>query len=91
MVHGVRNPAFSHQDIGSCRNQLAPGMRAVAYAPDGTIEAIHMPGAPGFNLGVQWHPEWCVATNETSMAMTRPSGIHRVLQHDLRTRNTRGQ
>ncbi|MEN6351802.1 MAG: gamma-glutamyl-gamma-aminobutyrate hydrolase family protein [Syntrophomonas sp.] len=30
-------------------------MKAVAWAPDGTIEAIE--GENGFILGVQWHPE----------------------------------
>src|SRR5690348_6503212 len=37
---------------------LAPGCHADAIAPDGQIEAVSMPGAPGFVLGVQWHPEW---------------------------------
>ncbi len=27
-------------------------------APDGTEEAIYVDGAPGFALGVQWHPEY---------------------------------
>lgn len=27
-------------------------------APDGTPEAIYVEGAPGFALGVQWHPEY---------------------------------
>ncbi len=27
-------------------------------APDGTEEAIYVEGAPGFALGVQWHPEY---------------------------------
>lgn len=27
-------------------------------APDGTPEAIYVAGAPGFALGVQWHPEY---------------------------------
>ncbi len=27
-------------------------------APDGTPEAIYVAGAPGFTLGVQWHPEY---------------------------------
>lgn len=37
-----------------------PGARIVVdgHAPDGTAEAIHVAGAPGFALGVQWHPEW---------------------------------
>ena len=28
-----------------------------AFAPDGLIEAIELPGHP-FGIGVQWHPEW---------------------------------
>ena len=28
------------------------------HAPDGTPEAIHIEGATGFALAVQWHPEW---------------------------------
>lgn len=27
-------------------------------APDGTEEAVYVEGAPGFALGVQWHPEY---------------------------------
>jgi putative glutamine amidotransferase len=33
-------------------------VRVEAVAPDGIIEAISIDGAPGFALGVQWHPEW---------------------------------
>lgn len=33
-----------------------PGLTPVAWAEDGTVEAIERPG-PGFWLGVQWHPE----------------------------------
>ena len=29
-------------------------------APDGIVEAISVPGAKAFVLGVQWHPEWPV-------------------------------
>jgi len=39
-------------------DQLAPALHADAVAPDGTVEAISMPGATGFVLGLQWHPEW---------------------------------
>lgn len=41
-----------HQAI----RDLAPGLRAVAHAPDGIIEAVELPGHP-FLLAVQWHPE----------------------------------
>jgi putative glutamine amidotransferase len=36
-----------------------PGFRAVAWAGDGTLEAIEMPG-DRFCLAVQWHPEMAV-------------------------------
>ncbi|MBN1484301.1 MAG: gamma-glutamyl-gamma-aminobutyrate hydrolase family protein [Chloroflexia bacterium] len=41
-----------HQAIG----RLAPGLRAVAWAPDGIIEAAEAPGER-FLLLLQWHPE----------------------------------
>ncbi|WGD29029.1 gamma-glutamyl-gamma-aminobutyrate hydrolase family protein [Ancylobacter sp. WKF20] len=37
---------------------LAPGLDVEAKAPDGTIEAFRVPNTPGFNLAIQWHPEW---------------------------------
>jgi putative glutamine amidotransferase len=48
--------------VNSLHNQgiarLAPRLVAEAWAPDGTIEAVRVRGAPGFALGVQWHPEY---------------------------------
>jgi putative glutamine amidotransferase len=35
-------------------------------AEDGTPEAIYVEGAPGFTLGVQWHPEWNAANDPVS-------------------------
>jgi len=45
--------SLHHQGI----EKLAPDLRATAFAPDGLVEAIELPGHP-FALGVQWHPEW---------------------------------
>lgn len=39
-------------------NRLAEGLEVEATSPDGVIEAVSMSTAAGFNLGVQWHPEW---------------------------------
>ncbi|MDB6061589.1 MAG: puuD [Verrucomicrobiaceae bacterium] len=39
-------------------DQLAPGLRIEALAPDGLIEAISVPSAASFACAVQWHPEW---------------------------------
>lgn len=48
--------------VNSLHNQgvqrLAPRLVAEAWAPDGTVEAVTCPDAPGFLLGVQWHPEY---------------------------------
>lgn len=44
--------SLHHQGI----RELAPGLRAAAYAPDGLIEAVEHPQHP-FAVGVQWHPE----------------------------------
>jgi len=47
-------------------DRLAPGFLAEATAPDGQIEAVSFPGAKGFVLGVQWHPEWAWSANPVS-------------------------
>lgn len=48
-------------------NRLAAGLQVEARAPDGLIEAFSAPGAPGFNLSVQWHPEWNATQDLASM------------------------
>ncbi|MGE0715573.1 MAG: gamma-glutamyl-gamma-aminobutyrate hydrolase family protein [Alphaproteobacteria bacterium] len=42
-----------------------------AVAPDGTIEAVSMPSAPGFVMGVQWHPEYKPQENPYSVRIFR--------------------
>ena len=39
-------------------DRVAPGLTVEAHAEDGTIEAVSVDGAPTFQFGVQWHPEW---------------------------------
>ena len=53
-----------------------PGERIVidGHAPDGTPEAIHVAGAPGFALGVQWHPEWNAAADPVSRPLFEAFG-----------------
>lgn len=48
-------------------DRLADGLQVEAVAEDGLIEAVTLPDAPGFNLAVQWHPEWKVRENPLSM------------------------
>jgi putative glutamine amidotransferase len=45
-----------------------------ATAPDGTIEAVRVGGAPGWAFGVQWHPEWNFRTDASSAAIFRAFG-----------------
>lgn len=55
-------------------DRLGDGLIVEGTAPDGLIEAVTVADAPGFVLGVQWHPEWRVRENEVSMAIFRAFG-----------------
>jgi putative glutamine amidotransferase len=55
--------SLHHQAV----RQLAPGLRALGYAPDGLVEACELPGHP-FGLAVQWHPE-CLTEHAASRAL----------------------
>ena len=46
--------------------RLAAGLAVEATAPDGTIEAVRVIDAPGFAIGVQWHPEYWVESDRPS-------------------------
>lgn len=48
---------------------VAPSLRVEAFSDDGLVEAFSLPDTRGFNIAVQWHPEWEVLTNP----------LHRVL------------
>ncbi|MDD3948375.1 MAG: gamma-glutamyl-gamma-aminobutyrate hydrolase family protein [Anaerolineaceae bacterium] len=52
-VAHLRTNSLHHQAI----RQLGEGLRAVAWAEDGVIEAVEHRQCR-FVLGVQWHPEW---------------------------------
>ncbi len=64
--------------VNSAHNQgidrLAEGLHVEAVAPDGTIEAVSIDGAPGFVLGVQWHPEWRASENPAYAAIFQAFG-----------------
>ena len=67
-------------------NRLAHGLHVEARAPDGLVEAFSIPQAPGFNLCVQWHPEWLAAANPVSVQLAQAFGdacrAHRHERHD---------
>lgn len=54
---------------GQAIDRLAPALKVEALAPDGTIEAVSAPDAPGFLVSVQWHPEWRALENPVSMRL----------------------
>ncbi|WP_407563831.1 gamma-glutamyl-gamma-aminobutyrate hydrolase family protein [Streptomyces sp. 184] len=53
LPEAVTVPAYHHQAIA----ELGDGVIASAYAADGVVEAVELPDAGAFALGVQWHPE----------------------------------
>ena len=59
------NPAsWHHQAV----RQPATGLEVVAYAADGTIEALEMVGHPWL-MAVQWHPEITAAEDVTQQRL----------------------
>ncbi len=54
--------------------RLADGLRIEALAPDGLVEAFSVLEHAGFNLCVQWHPEWQAADNPVSVTLLRAFG-----------------
>jgi putative glutamine amidotransferase len=59
-VQAMTINSLHHQSV----RDLAPGLRAVAWAPDGIIEAVEGQGG-SFLLGVQCHPEALQAAADT--------------------------
>lgn len=59
---------------GQAVDDVAPGLKVEAVAPDGTIEGLSVAGAPAFALGLQWHPEWRVRENPISLAIFKAFG-----------------
>jgi putative glutamine amidotransferase len=59
---------------GQAIDRPGEGLVVEAHAPDGTIEAVSLPGAPGFVLGLQWHPEWRWSELPASVAIFRAFG-----------------
>lgn len=51
------SPASSHHQA---IREVGHGLKIVATAPDGTIEAVEMPNHPWL-VAVQWHPEYTAA------------------------------
>lgn len=61
----VEVSCFHHQTL----DRVADGLRVIARAEDGVVEAVDAPGATGWFLGVQWHPEDTWATDAAQLAL----------------------
>ncbi|KAB2352490.1 gamma-glutamyl-gamma-aminobutyrate hydrolase family protein [Actinomadura rudentiformis] len=64
-THGLTLSCYHHQDI----DRLAGGLAVTARAADGTIEAVELPDATGWFLGVQWHPEDTAANDPAQQSL----------------------
>ena len=63
-----------HQQVHAGINLLAAGLTPLAWATDGLVEAFEVTGAAGFNLAVQWHPEWRTSENPFYTAIFQAFG-----------------
>jgi putative glutamine amidotransferase len=63
----VESFCFHHQ----CLDRLGEGMQVVARDDAGVVEGVEIPDAPGWFLGVQWHPEDTWASDEQQVAVMR--------------------
>lgn len=54
--------------------RIAERLSVEAVADDGVVEGVRVDDSPGFNLAVQWHPEWRVTENAFSMAIFNAFG-----------------
>ena len=61
----VEVSCYHHQ----CVATLGSGLRAVAHAEDGVLEAVQLDRAHGWFLGLQWHPEdtWSTAPEQLAL------------------------
>jgi putative glutamine amidotransferase len=76
LLHGITGQLrFEVNSVhGQGVKRLAEGLRVEAVAPDGVIEAFSQAAAPGFNLCLQWHPEWQAADNPVSLQILQAFG-----------------
>lgn len=71
----VDRPRFQVNSVhGQGVKRLARDLHVEARAPDGLIEAFSYTKAAGFNLCVQWHPEWQAADNPVSVQLATAFG-----------------
>ena len=62
---GVEVSCYHHQ----CIDRLGEDLVVTARSEEGVIEAVEMPSAPGFYVGVQWHSEDTWRTDAKQLAL----------------------
>ncbi len=62
---GVEVSCYHHQ----CIDRLGEDLVVTARSEEGVIEAVELPSAPGFYVGVQWHPEDTWRTDAKQLAL----------------------
>lgn len=55
-------------------DRLGDRLQVEAIAPDGTVEAVSVRNARDFAVGVQWHPEYWVRSDDASARIFRAFG-----------------
>ena len=71
----VDAPRFQVNSVhGQGVKRLAQDLHVEARAPDGLVEAFSYAKATGFNLCVQWHPEWQASRNPVSVQLAQAFG-----------------
>jgi putative glutamine amidotransferase len=67
----------THVNSSHHQSVLQPGtnLRVVAHAPDGVIEAVEWTGDANWIVGVQWHPERMVASDELARSLFRELAV----------------
>lgn len=76
----LRVNSFHHQAI----KDLGDGLRPIAWSDDKVVEAVDLPGARGFMLAVQWHPEE-LAENDPAAARLFTTLVHHARQRPRST------
>jgi putative glutamine amidotransferase len=68
-INGGNARAYVNSLHSQAIDRLADGLVVEATHEDGTIEAVRWTKGPGFALGVQWHPEWHVRSDDFAHAI----------------------
>lgn len=69
-VYGETELALVHSWHHQAVRTLGAGLRPVAWAPDGVVEALELDGAPWL-LAVQWHPELRLESGSPELSLFR--------------------